>query len=248
MKLNAIERAAMNNPLRAAHQHHREAAWFGRLAGGSLSGQHVLEVGCGRGVGVEVLLDRLDAAPVTAFDLDPAMVENAERRLHNCGAAVELSIGDACEIEQPSASVDAVVEFAAFGLDPAMIGKAERRLHARRDAVSLSVADACEIELPSASIDAVVEFGVIHQVPDWRTAIAEIARVLRPGGLLLFEDVPRHTLDTWLFRTFTVHPRQDRFEAEEFADELARHGLSPTAAPERHFGGHAFAGAARKAR
>ncbi|MEE9242678.1 MAG: methyltransferase type 11, partial [Mycobacterium sp.] len=26
MKLNAVERAAMNNPLRAAHQHHREAA------------------------------------------------------------------------------------------------------------------------------------------------------------------------------------------------------------------------------
>jgi hypothetical protein len=28
MKLNAIERAAMNNPLRAAHRHHREAARF----------------------------------------------------------------------------------------------------------------------------------------------------------------------------------------------------------------------------
>ncbi|MDP7724819.1 methyltransferase type 11, partial [Mycobacterium sp. TY814] len=34
MKLNTIERAAMNNPIRAAHQHHREAAWFRRLAGG----------------------------------------------------------------------------------------------------------------------------------------------------------------------------------------------------------------------
>ena len=59
MKLNAIERALMNNPLRAAHQHHREAAWFRRLAGGALSGQQVLEVGCGRGVGAEVILDRL---------------------------------------------------------------------------------------------------------------------------------------------------------------------------------------------
>lgn len=41
MKLNAVERAAMNNPVRAAHQHHREAAWFRRLAGGALSGQRV---------------------------------------------------------------------------------------------------------------------------------------------------------------------------------------------------------------
>ena len=31
MKLNSIERAAVNNPVRAAHQHHREAAWFRRL-------------------------------------------------------------------------------------------------------------------------------------------------------------------------------------------------------------------------
>jgi ubiquinone/menaquinone biosynthesis C-methylase UbiE len=200
VKLNRVERAAMNNPLRAAHQHHREASWFRRLAGASLSGQHVLEIGCGRGVGVEVLLDRLQAGQVTAFDLDPAMIDKAERRLHRRG----------------------------------------------RDAVSLSVGDACEIQQPSASIDTAVEFGVIHHVPDWRTAVDEIARVLRPGGLLLFEDVPRHTLDTWLFRTFTVHPRDDRFEAGEFADELANHGLRITAPPEQHFGGHAFAGAARK--
>lgn len=199
MKLNRIERAAMNNPLRAAHQHHREAAWFQRLAGGTLAGQHVLEIGCGRGVGVEVLLDRLHATQVTAFDLDPAMIEKAQRRLHARGGQVTLAVGDACEIEQPS-----------------------------------------------ASLDTVVEFGVIHHVPDWRTAIGEIARVLRPGGLLLFEDVPRHTLDTWLFRTCTVHPREDRFEAAEFAAELSRQGLRPTVPPERRFAGHAFAGAARK--
>lgn len=200
MKLNAVERVAMNNPLRAAHQQQREAAWFRRLAGGDLTGQSVLEVGCGRGVGVEVLLDRLQARHVNAFDLDPAMIDKAARRLHRRPAA----------------------------------------------AFSLAIGDACAIAQPAASVDAVVEFGVIHHVPDWRGALAEIARVLRPGGLLLFEDVPRHTLDTWLFRTFTVHPRQDRFEADEFAEELARHGLRPTAAPEPRFAGHAFVGAARK--
>lgn len=197
MKLNTVERLAMNNPLRAAHQRHREADWFRDLAGGSLTGQRVLEVGCGRGVGVEVLIDRLHAEQVLAFDLDPAMIDKAQRRLHS-RPDVDLSVGDACEIEQPAASVDTVVEF-----------------------------------------------GVIHHVPDWRAALAEIVRVLRPGGLLLFEDVPRHTLDTWLFRTFTVHPRDDRFEADDFADELRTLGLRPTA-PESRFGGHVFVGAARK--
>jgi 2-polyprenyl-3-methyl-5-hydroxy-6-metoxy-1,4-benzoquinol methylase len=197
MKLNAIERAAMNNPVRAAHQHHREAAWFRRLAGGSLSGQHVLEVGCGRGVGSEVILDRLGAATVTAFDLDESMVELAQKRLH--GRPVSLSVGDVCAIEEAAGSVDTVVDF-----------------------------------------------GIIHHVPNWQQAVGEIARVLRPGGLVLFEEVPGHVLDTWAFRTFTVHPRENRFEAAEFAAELARHGLHGTGQIERHLSGMVFVGAARK--
>ncbi|MGH3676001.1 MAG: class I SAM-dependent methyltransferase [Mycobacterium sp.] len=197
MKLNSIERAAMNNPVRAAHQHRREAAWFRRLAGGTLSDQHVLEVGCGRGVGSEVILDRLGAARVTAFDLDESMVELARKRLH--GRRVELSVGDVCAIEQPAGSVDTVVDF-----------------------------------------------GIIHHVPDWQQAISEIARVLRPGGLVLFEEIPRHVLDTWAFRTFTVHPRENRFDAEEFGAELARHGLHGSGRIEHHFGGMVFVGAGRK--
>ncbi len=197
MKLNAIERAAMNNPVRAAHQHHREAAWFRRLARGDLAGQHVLEVGCGRGVGAEVILDRLGAEKVTAFDLDETMVELAQRRL--AGRPVSLSVGDICAIE-----------------------------------------------MPAGSVDAVIDFGIIHHVPAWQHSIAEIGRVLRPGGLMLFEELPRRVLDNWVMRTFTVHPRENRFEADEFAAELGRHGLHGSARIEEHFGGALFVGAARK--
>lgn len=197
VKLNAVERAAMNNPVRAAHQQVRESAWFRRLADGDLAGKDVLEVGCGRGVGVEVLLDRLSARHVTAFDLDDAMVDLARRRLADRSAAVDLDIGDVTHI----AHVD-------------------------------------------ETFDAVANFGTVHHVPDWRRAVAEVARVLRPGGLFLFEEVPRHTLDTWLLRTFTAHPREDRFEADEFTAELARHGLHGRL--ERRFGGGLFVGAATK--
>ncbi len=197
MKLNAVERVAMNNPVRAAHQHRREAAWFRRLAGGALSGQRVLEVGCGRGVGVEVILDRLKADSVTAFDLDESMVELARRRLQ--GRPASLSVGDVCEINEPA-----------------------------------------------NALDTVVDFGIIHHVPHWQRAVSEISRVLRPGGLLLFEEVPRRLLDSWALRTFTDHPRENRFEADEFADELARHGLHGKGRIEQRFGGRIFVGAARK--
>ena len=198
MKLNTVERLAMNNPVRAAHQHHREAAWFAELSHGDLRGADVLEVGCGRGVGVEVLLDRLGARHVTAFDIDPAMLERAERRLR----------------DRPA------------------------------DALRLSIGDAAEIAHPAASFDAVVDFGIIHHVPQWQQAVAEIARVLRPGGRLLFEEVPRHVLDSWMLRTFTEHPRTNRFEAAEFAEELARHGLHGSGQLRSRLGGMLFTGAA----
>lgn len=188
----------MNNPARAAHQHTLEARWFRRLSGGGLHGQHVMEVGCGRGVGVEVLLDRLGAARVTAFDLDPAQVERARRRLHSRPAG----------------------------------------------AVSVGTGDATLIEVRDDSVDAVVAFGTLHHVPAWRDAVAEIARVLRPDGRLLFEEVPRSVLDTWAMRTFTEHPRQDRFEAAELVEELQRHGLHGTAGIRRHVGGLVFVGSA----
>jgi len=42
MKLNTVERLSMNNPIRAAHQHHREAEWFKTLSGQSLTGERLL--------------------------------------------------------------------------------------------------------------------------------------------------------------------------------------------------------------
>jgi hypothetical protein len=65
--------------------------------------------------------------------------------------------------------------------------------------------------------------------------------------LLLFEEVPRRMLESWTFRTFTVHPEANRFDGEEFTAEMQRHGLHGTGTVERRLGGMLFFGAARKA-
>src|SRR5688572_25225993 len=49
MKLNAVEKALMNNPARAFLQKHYEAPLLARL-GGRTEQARVLEIGCGRGV------------------------------------------------------------------------------------------------------------------------------------------------------------------------------------------------------
>jgi ubiquinone/menaquinone biosynthesis C-methylase UbiE len=110
MKLNAAEKLLMNNPLRAGIQRWYETPLLIRL-GGKLDGARVLEVGCGRGVGTELLLTRFGAREVVAFDLDPDQVRKAERRLARFGGRVRLGVGDAEAIAEPDAAFDAVLDF-----------------------------------------------------------------------------------------------------------------------------------------
>jgi len=45
--------------------------------------------------------------------------------------------------------------------------------------------DATSLEFPDGTFDVVYSFGVLHHIPDVKRAVAEIRRVLKPGGELL---------------------------------------------------------------
>lgn len=109
MKLNALEFALMNNPVRAASQRWLETPF---LIGprGILAGKRVLEIGCGRGVGMEILL-ALGAAHATGFDLDPKMVALAQKRVAKYGSRARVFVGDAEAIDAAVASFDVVVDY-----------------------------------------------------------------------------------------------------------------------------------------
>jgi ubiquinone/menaquinone biosynthesis C-methylase UbiE len=50
--------------------------------------------------------------------------------------------------------------------------------------IDLRKADAAAIPFPDASFDGVHSFGVLHHIPDVENVLAEIYRVLKPGGTL----------------------------------------------------------------
>lgn len=62
---------------------------------------------------------------------------------------------------------------------------------ATRRVCSLSVGNALSLPFPDATFDKVVCSEVLEHIPDYRRAIAEIDRVLKPGGTLAI-SVPRY--------------------------------------------------------
>jgi ubiquinone/menaquinone biosynthesis C-methylase UbiE len=113
MKLNCAETLLVNNPFRELSQRYFEAPLFRRMAG-SLEGARVLEIGCGRGAGVDVLLSQLNAAQVYGIDLDLAQVRRARKRLARESHRVTLATADAERLPFFDAFFDAVADFGAL--------------------------------------------------------------------------------------------------------------------------------------
>ena len=77
---------------------------------------------------------------------------------------------------------------------PAMLAVARRRATDLGRPVRLLTGDAHELPFPAASFDAVVCTFSLCAIADDRRALAEMVRVLRPGGLLLLAD---HVASSW---------------------------------------------------
>jgi ubiquinone/menaquinone biosynthesis C-methylase UbiE len=74
----------------------------------------------------------------------------------------------------------------AFDLMPEQIALARKR----GLGVDFFVGDMTEINVPDGTCDAVFIFGVLHHVKEWRGAVKEVIRILKPGGVILVEEPP----------------------------------------------------------
>lgn len=91
-----------------------------------------------------------------------------------------------------------------------------------RGAQHLRCCDVTGLQFEDASFDAVVTADVLEHVPDDRRAVAEMARVLRPGGVLV-AAVPAHRYLWSEHDEALSHLR--RYERDEFVELVEGAGL-----------------------
>ena len=107
-------------------------------------------------------------------------------------------------------------ELVAFDIMPEQIKLAKERYKE----ACFFIGDVTEINSPSNKYDAVFVFGILHHVPEWKRALQEIYRVLKPKGVLVIEEVNRHGVDFVEKYLHFFHPQESRFDWLQFVEEL----------------------------
>ena len=152
------------------------------------------------------------------------------------GATIEIGAGTGANLAHfPSA----VTRLCLVEPDPNMRKRLRRRAGGRQ--VEIVDASAEALPFPDCSFDTAVVTFALCSVTDLDTALTEIARVLRPGGRLLFLE---HVRDTdpkiarkqdhplFLYSWMGCHPNRDTLTAirrAPFEVTTVRHGEVPKA-------------------
>ena len=100
------------------------------------------------------------------------------------GDTLEVGIGTALNLPLYPPQI----RLTGVDISPAMLKIAENRARQLHRAADLREADACALPFPDASFDTVVCTFSLCAIPGYQRAVAEMHRVLRPGGLLLLAD------------------------------------------------------------
>jgi ubiquinone/menaquinone biosynthesis C-methylase UbiE len=115
----------------------------------------------------------------------------------------------------------------AMDLDIAMIRMARKYIPAAMtDSIGLHVASATHLPYAEGVFDAVFGFGVLHHVVDWRSALGEIGRVLKPGGIYFIEELYPTLYQNFITKHILLHPTEDRFSSGDLKEALAGGGFS----------------------
>ena len=167
--------------------------------------------------------DRLDVrAGMTVLDLGCGEGRHAFEAYRRGARVVALDHGES-EVATTRRWLDAI---AAAGEAP------------REAAASVVRGDLLALPVPDASVDRVIAAEVLEHLPDDTTALAEIARVLRPGGRVAV-TVPRYGPERVCWALSDAYHANEGghvriYRGSELRDRLAAAGLRPAGRHHAH--------------
>ena len=149
-----------------------------------------------------------------SFRYDERRSEGYHRLIDDQAAEIVRRVGEGKTILEVGCGtgliLGRVARFAAAaqGLDlsPGMLERARER--------GLDVREGSGTELPyeDASFDVAYSFKVLSHIPDFDTCLAEMLRVVRPGGHVIFDVYNRHSLRYLIKRLFGPRHTSDQFD------------------------------------
>lgn len=156
-----------------------------------------------------------------------------------CGQGVGARI--ICDLFSPQ-------RYVGIDLDSKMVERAKKKQHGLENALFLH-GDAAELPFIDSTFDLAVDFGIIHHIPNWREALAEIHRTLNANGELFFEELPVETWERGIgkpLKRILEHPYKEMFRQNEFVGELERLGFEVEMYEDSLLSLYYFWGRARK--
>jgi ubiquinone/menaquinone biosynthesis C-methylase UbiE len=108
--------------------------------------------------------------------------------------------------------------------DPEVVAAA-RRAYPDFD---FSVGEVRDLRFEDCRFDAAFDLADLHNYPDWERGLSELFRVLRPGGLLVLEEISRETFSRGagrLFKALTEHPYDSMLTVPDFRSRVERIGF-----------------------
>ena len=117
--------------------------------------------------------------------------------------------------------------YVGIDLDSKMVARAKKRQRGLDNALFLQ-GDAAQLPFIDSTFDLAIDFGIIHHIPNWRDALAELYRTLNANGELFFEELPVETWERGIgkpLKRLLEHPYEEMFRLSEFVRELERLGF-----------------------
>jgi ubiquinone/menaquinone biosynthesis C-methylase UbiE len=134
------------------------------------------------------------------------------------GRTLEVAVGTGRNLPYYAHGVSLI----AVDLSTSMLQLAQQRSAALQRDVAFSVADAQALPFDGAQFDTVVATLALCSIPDDRAGVAEMARVLKPGGRLVLLDHVRSPLAPVRAVQRAVEPLFLRLEADHLLREPER--------------------------